>query len=90
MRASNNRINRDTYFVDSEGNQIKTERPITWEEIREERDRELSETDWWVMPDRTTTDAQKAYRQFLRDLPGNHSDVQDAENAWADYDISSL
>ena len=62
----------------------------TWEDLKFCRDKELAQTDWWVMPDRNTTDAQRAYRQFLRDLPNNHSNVQDAEDAWADYDISNL
>tara|TARA_B100001094_G_scaffold276065_1_gene284037 strand:+ start:1301 stop:1531 length:231 start_codon:yes stop_codon:yes gene_type:complete len=76
--------------VDSEGNQIKTERPITWEEIREERDRELSETDWWAMSDRTITDAQKNYRTFLRNLPTNYSTPKEAQTAWLAYDMAGL
>ena len=37
--------------------------------LREERNQKLSETDWWVMPDRTASQEQKDYRQALRDLP---------------------
>jgi len=37
----------------------------TWEDLKWGREKELAQTDWWVMPDRTTTDAQRAYRQFL-------------------------
>jgi len=37
--------------------------------LRRERDRLIAETDWWVLPDRTPTDEQLAYRQALRDLP---------------------
>ena len=37
--------------------------------LREERNRKLSETDWWVLPDRTASQEQKDYRQALRDLP---------------------
>ena len=37
--------------------------------LREERNRKLSETDWWVLPDRTASQDQKDYRQALRDLP---------------------
>ena len=36
--------------------------------LRKERDRLIAETDWWVLPDRTATEAQLAYRQALRDL----------------------
>jgi len=37
--------------------------------LREERDRKLAETDWWVLPDRTASQEQKDYRQTLRDFP---------------------
>ena len=39
--------------------------------LRLERNRRLAETDWWVLPDRTPTQAQLDYRQALRDLPAN-------------------
>ena len=42
--------------------------------LRDERDKRLSETDWWGMSDRTMTAEQTAYRQALRDLPGNTTD----------------
>jgi hypothetical protein len=38
------------------------------EAIRMERDRLISETDWWALSDVTMTDAQSAYRQALRDI----------------------
>ena len=37
--------------------------------LRQERDRRIAETDWWVLPDRTASQEQKDYRQALRDLP---------------------
>ena len=37
--------------------------------LREERDRRIAETDWWVLPDRIASQEQKDYRQALRDLP---------------------
>ena len=36
---------------------------------RQERDRLLSETDWWASSDLTMTQAQIDYRQALRDVP---------------------
>jgi hypothetical protein len=39
--------------------------------LRSERDKLLTTTDWWALPDRTMTAAQIAYRQALRDLPSN-------------------
>ena len=37
--------------------------------LREERNRRLQETDWWVLPDRNASQEQLDYRQALRDLP---------------------
>jgi hypothetical protein len=37
--------------------------------LRRYRDRLIAETDWWVLPDRTPSSEQLAYRQTLRDLP---------------------
>ena len=45
-----------------------------WEELRNERDGLITETDWWAGSDLTMTDAQTAYRQALRDLPANTTD----------------
>lgn len=37
-------------------------------DLRAERDKLIAETDWWVLPDRTPTEEQLAYRQALRDI----------------------
>ena len=37
--------------------------------VRTERDALLAQTDWWASSDLTITDAQKVYRQALRDVP---------------------
>ena len=38
--------------------------------MRDQRNSKLAETDWWSLPDSVAmTDAQKLYRQKLRDLP---------------------
>ena len=42
-------------------------------ELRAIRNQLLASTDWWVLPDRTPTQAQLDYRQALRDLPANSS-----------------
>jgi hypothetical protein len=39
-----------------------------WNRVRYERDDRLKDTDVWAFPDRTMTDAQKSYRQALRDI----------------------
>ena len=43
-------------------------------ELRKERNNKLTETDWWAGSDHTMTDAEKKYREDLRDLPANTSD----------------
>lgn len=46
----------------------------TWETIRGKRNRLLKDTDWQGMSDVTMSDAQKAYRKKLRDLPATNAD----------------
>ena len=46
---------------------------IATEFVRYHRNGLLQITDWWVLPDRTPTQAQLDYRQALRDLPANAS-----------------
>ena len=41
--------------------------------LREQRNHKLAETDWWCCSDQTPTQAQKDYRQALRDLPSTAS-----------------
>jgi len=45
--------------------------------LRLARDLKLSATDWWVMPDRTATQAQLDYRQALRDITGTYTSLDD-------------
>ena len=49
-----------------------------WIALRKSRNDLLVETDWWGVSDRTMTDAQKKYRQDLRDLPSTTSDPENA------------
>ena len=46
----------------------------TWDSVREERDQLLKDTDWQAGTDVTMSDAQKAYRKKLRDLPATNAD----------------
>ena len=48
--------------------------------LRLERDRKIAATDWWVLPDRTPTQAQLDSRQALRDLPSNSPNAALDEN----------
>ena len=68
--------------LDAKATEIDNGYPM--EELRKERDRLLAESDWMAMSDRITTDAQKTYRQALRDLPANQtpSDMQLSNISW--------
>ena len=57
-------------------------RDFDWEEVRAERDRELSETDWRALKDVTLPTTWREYRQALRDLPQNHDTANDAVDHW--------
>ena len=47
--------------------------------LREERDRLISETDWWASSDLSLTDAQKKYRQDLRDITKSATSLSDVK-----------
>ena len=57
-----------------------TEFNIKMEQLREKRNMLLKETDWWGASDNTMTDAQKKYRQDLRDITAG-LDTVDKVNA---------
>jgi|TARA_R100000084_G_scaffold107808_1_gene68832 hypothetical protein len=50
------------------------------EELRIKRNRLLAQTDWWGTSDNTMTDAQKKYRQDLRNLPSGLDTVEKVAN----------
>jgi len=62
-------------------------REVSWDELRHYRNSELVRTDPWAMSDRTMSQEQIDYRQFLRDLPGDNDSANDAADAWAAYEI---
>ena len=45
--------------------------------LRAERNQRLANTDWWVLPDRTPTQAQLDYRQALRDITETYTSLDD-------------
>jgi len=45
--------------------------------LREDRNRDLSATDWYALQDVTMSDAMAAYRQDLRDLPAGLTTVEE-------------
>ena len=53
------------------------------ENLRVERNRLIAETDWWAMSDTATmTDAQKTYRQSLRDITKTYKSMDDDGFSW--------
>lgn len=46
----------------------------TWDSVRAERNQLLKDTDWQAGTDVTMSEAQKAYRKKLRDLPATNAD----------------
>lgn len=46
-------------------------------ELRAERNRLIAETDWWASSDLTITDAQKKYRQDLRNITKTATSLDD-------------
>lgn len=54
------------------------QRPILlMEQLRNKRDELIKNTDWWVLPDRSPTDAQLEYRQDLRDITDEYTSLAD-------------
>ena len=47
--------------------------------LREDRNRNLSSTDWYALQDVTMSDAMAAYRQDLRDLPAGLTTVEEVK-----------
>jgi hypothetical protein len=76
--ANGNSISLDQSLVDAAAAELKAAEPMRL--LRRERDRLIAETDWWVLPDRTPTDEQLAYRQALRNLPDTATPVLDSSN----------
>ena len=66
-----NKVEIDTDAVNEKEIEIRAAEPMRL--LRQERNRKIAETDWWVLSDRTASQEQKDYRQALRDLPSTAS-----------------
>ncbi|WP_268810112.1 tail fiber assembly protein [Vibrio parahaemolyticus] len=59
----------------------KIHKDIKWSEVREIRDKLISETDWTQAPDAPLSTEKKSefatYRQALRDIPQNYTNPDD-------------
>lgn len=61
--------------ITTRANELTSEEPLR--KLRHERNIMLTQTDWWVMPDRTATQAQLDYRQALRDITQTYTSLED-------------
>jgi len=54
---------------------------MTWEQVRQIRDKELADSDWRALKDVVLPNAWKDYRQALRDIT-EHPDANTAADHW--------
>jgi len=73
--SDGNIIEYDESAVNTRAQELQDAEPLR--KLRFWRDELLKETDWWVLPDRTATDEQLAYRQALRDITDTYSSLDD-------------
>ena len=59
----------------------------TWDQVKEIREEHLTKCDWRFMSDQTPSQEWIDYRQFLRDLPQQFTEANDAADAWNEYNI---
>ena len=64
-------------IIEVESEVINAKASIDLTELRNQRDKLIANTDWWMMPDRTATDEQIAYRQALRDITDTYTSLDD-------------
>tara|TARA_R100000988_G_scaffold83056_1_gene46110 strand:+ start:256 stop:507 length:252 start_codon:yes stop_codon:yes gene_type:complete len=80
-------VNRTHTTYNHKGELIESRlKDVTWDEVREIRDKELKLTDFWALKDLTMSQAKKDYRIFLRDLPENYATANEAADALEAYE----
>ena len=78
--STNKTVTRD--LTSKEQKELDAQKPSAekkLEYLRSERNYLLSETDWWASSDLTMTDAQKKYRQDLRDITKTYQSLSDKD-----------
>ena len=76
--ATHKTVTRD--LTNEEQKELDAQKPSAEKQLeilRSERNRLLFETDWWASSDLTMTDAQKKYRQDLRDITKTFKSIGD-------------
>jgi hypothetical protein len=82
------KITRNKQKYDYQGNLLESVLlDISWETIKLERKQELDNSDWRFMSDQTPSQEWIDYRQFLRDLPQNFTDSNEAADVWNEYEL---
>lgn len=71
--ADGNAVELDQTLVDAAAAELVTEN--AWNNLRTKRTQLLAETDYLALADHTLSAEMTAYRQALRDLPANTTDV---------------
>ena len=95
VRVVTKRATGQTIAYDDKGNEVSWDADavatkeveliaaVKLEDLRVERNRLIAETDWWAMSDTATmTDAQKTYRQSLRDITKTYKSLDDDGFSW--------
>jgi hypothetical protein len=72
FNSDGNQITINQTLVDAAAAELQVE--YQWNELRQQRNRLISETDYLALSDATLTDEMSTYRQALRDLPANTTD----------------
>jgi len=61
--------------IQAEADRLLAEYPLN--ELREERNKRLAETDWWELPTHAPMSAERtAYRQALRDITNTYTSLE--------------
>ena len=83
--STNKTVTRDlTSEEQKELDALKPNAKKQLEILRSERNSLLFETDWWASSDLTMTDAQKKYRQDLRDITKTFKSMEDKDFKFPD------
>ena len=80
-------MNRNHITYNHKGEIIESiSKDVTWEEVREVRNKKLRQADFWALKDLTMSQAKKDFRIFLRDLPSNFATANEAADALEAYE----
>tara|TARA_R110001632_G_C11213423_1_gene404630 strand:- start:74 stop:334 length:261 start_codon:yes stop_codon:yes gene_type:complete len=81
-------LDRSIQKFDSKGKLVSESfRNVEWDEVRKERNRLLSISDWRFMSDQTPSQNWTDFRIFLRDLPQNFTEANNAADALNEYNM---